>query len=168
MLIGDRIGDAAAAAGKGLAAGMVGTAAMTLSSTIEMRLRKRPASTAPADAAAKILGIEPIDDKAKARFSNLVHWAYGTSWGAVCGLLGLVAPPSLAGAGHLGAVWGSELMMLPALGVAPPAKEWGAKELAIDAFHHVVYVTATSLAYAALDRRSSGAGRPSTTTSLRQ
>jgi hypothetical protein len=42
--------------------------------------------------------------------------------------------------------------MLPALDVAPPAPEQGAKELAIDAFHHVVYVAATSLAYTAIDR----------------
>jgi hypothetical protein len=47
-----KLGDVAAAVGKGLFAGAAGTAAMTLSSTIEMRLRRRPASSAPADAAA--------------------------------------------------------------------------------------------------------------------
>jgi hypothetical protein len=30
--------------------------------------------------------------------------------------------------------------------------EWGAKEVAIDAFHHVVYAGATSVAYTLLDR----------------
>ncbi len=40
--------------------------------------------------------------------------------------------------------------MLPATGVAPPPWKWGATELAVDAVHHLVYVTATSVAYAAL------------------
>ena len=40
--------------------------------------------------------------------------------------------------------------MLPALGVAPPFWQWGAKEVAIDTFHHLVYASATSVADAAL------------------
>ncbi len=42
--------------------------------------------------------------------------------------------------------------MLLALGVAPPFWQWCAKEVAIDAFHHLVYAGATGVAYAALDR----------------
>jgi len=42
-----RIGDLAGSVGKGLAAGMVGTAAMTVSSSLEAKLRGREASTAP-------------------------------------------------------------------------------------------------------------------------
>src|SRR5918994_6904015 len=71
---GDRrmkLGDVAAAVGKGLFAGAAGTVAMTLSSTIEMKLRGRPPSSAPARAAAKLLGVEPVDEKAEARFSNI-------------------------------------------------------------------------------------------------
>lgn len=147
------MGNLAGAVGRGLFAGVVGTAAMTLSSTVEMKLRGREGSSAPADAAAKVLGVEPKGDAEKARFSNLVHWGYGTGWGAVRGLVaatGLRGPA--AGAAHLGLVWGGELAMLPALGVAPPVKEWGATELAIDALHHTVYAVATSLAFAALTR----------------
>lgn len=44
--------------------------------------------------------------------------------------------------------------MLPALGVAPPVREWGAKELAVDAFHPSVYVAGTNAAYLLLDRSS--------------
>jgi hypothetical protein len=139
----------ACAIGKGLAAGVAGTAAMTLSSTIEMRLRGRAASTAPVDAAAKVLGIASFaDDAARARFSNLVHWGYGTGWGAVRGLLGTtgLAPAAATGA-HLAAVWGNEAVMLPALDVAPPFYTWGATEVAIDVWHHVVYAAATGAAY---------------------
>lgn len=150
------MGDVAAAVGKGLFAGAVGTAAMTLSSTLEARVREREASSAPADAAAKVLGVKPEGDAEQARFSTVVHWAYGTGWGAVRGLLAALGLRGASAAGaHFAAVWGSELVMLPALEVTPPVAEWGAEELAIDAFHHVVYATATSLAYAFLDRRSS-------------
>jgi len=40
--------------------------------------------------------------------------------------------------------------MLPSLDVAPPPWEWGVKEIAVDAFHHAVYATATSVAYTAI------------------
>jgi hypothetical protein len=83
-----RLGDVAADVGKGLFAGVVGTAAMTVSSTLEMKMRGRPASNAPADAAGKVLGVEPKDEKGEARFATLVHWGYGTGWGTVRGLIG--------------------------------------------------------------------------------
>ena len=147
-----RIGEVASAVGRGLFAGAAGTAAMTLSSTLEMKVREREGSTAPADAAAKVLGIQPRDPAGKARFSNVVHWAYGTGWGAVRGLIGAAgfSGPAATGA-HFAAIWPSALVGLPALGVAPPPWKWGATELGVDAMHHLVYVTATSVAYAALD-----------------
>jgi hypothetical protein len=133
---------------KGVLAGLAGTAAMTVSSTLEEKLRGREPSTAPADAAAKVLGIQEFpSDRAKNAFSNAVHWSYGTSWGVVRAFLGrLGLPPAVASAAHFAAVWGSEQAMLPALGVSPPISEWGATEIAIDVFHHVVYVTATTAA----------------------
>jgi hypothetical protein len=137
---------------RGVVAGAIGTAAMTASSTLESKLRGREPSTAPADAAMKVLGIEGFcDDGAKSRFSNAVHWAYGTSWGVPRALLdaaGLGA--AAATAAHGGALWGSEQVMLPALGVAPPLWEWGAVEVAVDALHHLVYTVAASVAYEAL------------------
>jgi hypothetical protein len=143
----------AAALGKGLVAGFVGTVAMTVSSTLEMKLRGRPASTAPADAAAKVLAIERFaHDAARQRFATLVHWGYGTGWGAVRALLGLAGLPPVAATGaHLAVVWGSETIMLPALGVAPPFWTWGADEVAIDVWHHVVYATVTGATYELLD-----------------
>ncbi len=148
-----RVGDLASSVGKGLFAGAVGTAAMTVSSTLEMKARGRAASTAPADAAAKVLGVEPKDEAGRERFSNLVHWGYGTGWGAVRGLISAAGLEGTAAtAAHFGAVWGSEQVMLPALGVAPPLWTWGAKEVGIDAFHHLVYAGATGAAYALLNR----------------
>ena len=63
-----KLGDLAAAVGKGLFAGAAGTVAMTVSSTIEMKLRGRLPSSAPARAAAKLLGVEPVD-----AFHHLVY-----------------------------------------------------------------------------------------------
>jgi len=100
-----------------------------------------------------VLGVEPVDEEAQARFSNLVHWGYGTAWGGVRGLIAAAGLSGTTATGvHLGMVWGSEQVMLPALEVAPPLTEWGAKEIAVDALHHVVYVVATGAAYSLLDR----------------
>jgi hypothetical protein len=142
----------AADLGRGLLAGLIGTAAMTLSSTLEQKARGREASTAPADAAAKVLGIEGFcDDGAQSRFSNLVHWAYGTGWGLPRALLDRAGlAPAAATAAHGGALWGSEQVMLPALGVASPLWKWGATEVAIDAGHHLIYTVAAGAAYEAL------------------
>ncbi len=137
------------ALGKGLVAGFVGTAAMTASSTLEARLRTRNASTVPADAAQKALGIRAFqNDAAKARFSTLVHWGYGTGWGVMRGVLReLGLPPAVATAGHFATVWGSSLLMLPLLDLAPPVSAQAKEEVAIDALHHVVYAVGTAAAY---------------------
>lgn len=149
-----KIREIASSVGKGLFAGAAGTAVMTVSSTLEMKRRQRPASTVPARAAAKVLGVEPNGDHQQARFSNLTHWGYGTSWGVARGLIAAAGfKGRKAAALHYAAVQGTELVMLPSLGIGvPPAWKWGAKEVAIDAFHHLVYAGATSVAYELLER----------------
>ncbi len=150
------LGNIASDVGKGLFAGAAGTVAMTVSSTIEAKVRDRGSSSAPADAAGKVLGIQPRDEDGKARFSNVVHWSYGTSWGAVRGLLHAAGlDGAKATAAHFAAIWGSAQMMLPALDVAPPLWESPPEEIGIDAFHHAVYAAATSVAFTALERSSS-------------
>src|SRR5919201_1727955 len=146
----------ASSIGKGLVAGFVGTAAMTVSSSLEARLRHRGASSAPARATAKVLGIKEFeDDIASARFNDLSHWGYGTSWGVARGLLAAAGlSPKAATAAHGAAVWGSAQVTLPALEVAPPLVFWSKKEIAIDLWHHAVYATATGLAYRLIDDRS--------------
>ena len=144
----------ASSVGKGLVAGLVGTAAMTVSSSLEARIRHRAASSAPARATAKVLGIKEFeDDIAAARFNDLSHWGYGTMWGVVRGLLGAAGlSPRAATAAHGAAVWGSAAVTLPALEVAPPFVFWGRREVAIDLWHHAVYATAAGLAYTLIDQ----------------
>ena len=147
------LGDVAADFGKGLFAGVAGTAAMTVSSTLEMKLSGRPASQTPAEAAEAVLDVEPQDEDSEARFSNLVHWGYGTGWGGVRGLLASTGLPGpVATLAHLGLVWGAEQVVLPALNVSAPVFKYGGKATATDLLHHTVYSTATGLAYAYLDR----------------
>jgi hypothetical protein len=143
------IGSLADAVGKGLVAGFAGTAAMTVSSTLEAKLRGRAPSSAPARATAKVLGIKEFNDAvAAARFNDLSHWGYGTSWGVLRGLLGAAGMSGKAAAAtHGAAIYGAAQVTLPALEVAPPSVFWGGQEIAIDAFHHAVYAAATGLAY---------------------
>jgi hypothetical protein len=146
----------ATAVGKGLIAGLAGTAAMTVSSTVEARLRGRAPSSAPARATAKVLGIAEFeDDVAKARFNDLSHWGFGTSWGILRGLLGATGLPPTTATAHGAAVYGNSQVMLPALEIAPPSIFWAKEEIAIDALHHAVYAVAAGLTYETL---SNGAG----------
>ena len=144
----------ATAIGRGLVAGLAGTAAMTISSTVEARLRGRAFSTAPARATAKALGIREFDsDLARARWNDLSHWGYGTGWGILRGLLGVTGlSPRAATVTHGAAIYGAAQVTLPALDVVPPSIFWGAKEIAIDAFHHMVYASVTGAAHTALTR----------------
>jgi hypothetical protein len=148
----------AAELGKGLLAGLVGTAAMTVVSTLEMKARKRAASATPAKAAERVLGMKPQDERARSRLSNLVHFTYGTLWGTMRSILGRtlsaagVRNPLAPAAAHLAVVWGTELVALPRLGLTPPVREWGRKEVAIDWMHHLVYAAAVDGAYRAISR----------------
>jgi hypothetical protein len=143
------IATVADAVGKGLVAGFVGTAAMTVSSTLEAKLRGRAPSSAPARATAKVLGIKDFEDSvAEARFNDLSHWGYGTSWGVLRGLLSATGLSGHAAtAAHGAAIYGAAQVTLPALEIAPPSVFWAKEEVAIDAFHHAVYATVTGLTY---------------------
>jgi hypothetical protein len=147
------LGRFAAGAGRGLVAGVIGTAAMTISSTAESKLRHRPSSTVPSDVGGKLLGVRPRGPKEKERFSNLMHWQYGTSLGLLRAALGSLMRDPWAGAAFFGLVWSAELLMLPRLSSqASPPTEMEIKEVAVDGWHHLVYAAATSAAFTLLLR----------------
>jgi hypothetical protein len=141
-------GNIAGEMGKGLMAGAAGTLAITLSQMIEMKITKREPSKAPAEAAEKVLDILPEDEN---KFSQEVHWAYGTSWGLPRGIMGLLGLKGLpATAIHFATIYTSALLVPTSLEVAPPLEEWSVKEFAIDALHHAVYAIAAGLVYDAM------------------
>lgn len=141
----------AGAIGKGLIAGAAGTLAITLSQMIEMKITKRKPSETPAEAAEKVLEIKPETEEDKQQFSQMVHWTYGTSWGimrSVLSLLGLNGLPATAI--HFATIYSTALIMPSSLKVAPPLKEWNAKEFVTDALHHAVYVIVAGLVFDAM------------------
>ena len=152
-----------AALGRGLLAGLVGTAAMTVSSTIEAKASGRGASTPPAPGSAarsgptsffcpsnasSVVGIKPTDAAGEARLNSIAHWGYGTTWGIARGALDLLRLRGrVASLVHFCAVLGAEQILLPALGVSKPTPSYGAAAFATDTLHHGVYAVTTGLAY---------------------
>lgn len=136
---------------RGLLAAFLGTAAMTISSTTEMYHRGRPPSVTPGTAGNKVLalfGIQPRRGQQLQVLGTAVHWIYGTLWGFAFwalmdpGLGGLDL--AVAGPAYFLLVWGVALAGLPATGLTPPFWRWGAREVAIDGWHHLVYAAGTA------------------------
>lgn len=146
-------GRIAAALGKGLVAGVVGTAAMTAAQAFEMRITGRQGSDVPAQAVETVAGVEPTDEASEARLNVAAHWGYGTALGALRGVLGLtrLSAPSATGV-HFAVIYGLQQAMLPALGVAEPTWRYGRQAVAMDVGFHAVYAAAAGTAYAWLDR----------------
>jgi hypothetical protein len=150
------LGELGAAIGKGLLAGLAGTAAITLSQMIEMKITGRKPSEAPVKVASETTGVKPANEEQKEKVSQEIHWAYGTSWGIARGIIGLTGLKGPAATLlHFATVWGTAMVMLPAFKAAPPVTEEDPQAIAIDGLHHAIYAIATSLAYEALDSGSS-------------
>ena len=133
---------------KGLLAGLVGTAAMTISETLEMKLTRRQPSTVPGQVGVALLGLSPRTEGEMESLSGRVHWGHGVAMGAARGLIALTGLGGLAAtAAHFAVVWGGDAALYAALGIAPPPWRWRSQELATDLFHKGVYAAATGAAY---------------------
>ncbi len=157
-----------ASVGKGLLAGVAGTAVMTGYQLGVAKLRGQPLSTpvpekwadAPAPAqvakkAARALGEgSRVTRRDVPRLTNVMHWLYGSTWGIVYGAVaGAVEPRPVTGGVLFGTgVWGSSYAELVPLGIYEPPWKYPAKDLALDLSYHLVYGVAVAGAYAALDR----------------
>ncbi len=140
------------AVGAGLAAGLIGAVAMTISETVEARLIKREASTVPGRVGAKLSG-HGEDPAAVNRLNAPVHWTHGISLGAVRGLLGLTPlGPVGATVVHYGMVWGGDALLYRSLGIAPWPWEWQGRELITDLSHKCVYAVVTGASFQLLRR----------------
>lgn len=133
---------------RALLAAVLGTAAMTLSSTTEMQWRGRAPSTVPGKAANKLLrlvGVPTLEGRTLDILSTWTHWVYGTAWGIVFWAYHVVLDLNLVATGVLFfiTVWGAAQVNYGLLKLVPPFWTWGAKDVAIDLFHHTVYVGGT-------------------------
>jgi uncharacterized membrane protein len=141
------------AAGLGLAAAAVGTAAMTSAQVWLYAITGGQESEAPAKVGEKILGALGVKVRKEQRpaLNTAMHALYGTSWGLPFGVLfGRGGPTGPAKGLVFGLnVWLASLVELPALGVAPPPWMQPPAALAQDLAFHLVYGTATAAAYEA-------------------
>lgn len=143
----------ASSIGRGVVAGFVGTAAMTITKSIEARVRQRDLSTIPGEAVERVFGLQARTTQDQLRFSNTVHFAYGTAWGVDRGLLGAAGftgvPASLI---HFGLTWGATLVLLSRSHATPSLRKWGIKELSWHGFHYLIYAFVTGIVYDFLER----------------
>ena len=134
--------------GRGMAAGMVGTVAMTaFQKLVEMPITGRGDSYAPADLAEKLL---PLSSK-RGRERNLrnyaTHFALGAGWGAaraLVGRAGLSGQPAAVSVFAL--MYPGDLAIVAGLDLDDP-KEWSARDWAIDTVDKFVLALATGIAY---------------------
>ena len=144
--------------GKGLLAGIVGTAAMTAAQTVAQKVQSSDASEssgsadpwaeapAPAQVAKRIghdiLGLDLSRDLIPAA-TQAMHWAYGISWGVLYGLANRrdVSRKPVARRGmQFGlVVWAMSYAQLVPLGIYEPPWRYPIRELATDLGYHVAY-----------------------------
>lgn len=162
------------AIGKGLLAGVVGTAAMTAWQELAAKLQspsgkegakpdrstQDPWEIAPAPArVAKLIGERAFHLEVPAEkigfLTNAMHWGTGTGWGAAYGLLAATRGGSNLGDGFAFGtlVWGASYAQLVPLGIYEPPWKYPSRVLALDVSYHLVYGTATALAFAVLSDR---------------
>jgi hypothetical protein len=142
-----------AAAGLGLVAGAVGTAAMTSAQVWVYGLTGGEGSEAPRVVGEKILGHFGVKVRKEQRpaLNTATHALYGTSWGLLFGVVwGRGRPPGPDKGAVFGLnVWLASLVELPALGIATPPWKQSPVALAQDLGFHLVYGAATAAAYEA-------------------
>jgi len=84
--------------------------------------------------------------------ANIVHWIYGTSWGAVYGLIEeSVEQPVISGLALASTVVATDYTLLPAMNLYKPPWRYPASTLGKDFGHHLVYGLAVAGAYKAID-----------------
>jgi hypothetical protein len=148
----------------GVLAGAAGTAAMTLHQKIRQRLSQPdgesepsgdsdPWKSAPAPAQVGKLGLEalglgPVSPGAIPVLTQVMHWSYGSLWGAV--YAGLRLPGPLFGL----AVWAASYAQLVPLGIYDPPWEYSPGAIADEIGYHLTYGTALALSFRGLQSRA--------------
>jgi hypothetical protein len=154
--------------GRGLAAGLAGTAAMTgvqlaarkargerLDTPVPRTWAEAPAPAQVAKRAAEAVGRgRQVTKRHVPLLANGMHWLYGAAWGAGYGALAHTLRPDPLTAGPLFGVgvWAAAYGELVPLGIYEPPWRYPASELALDLAYHLVYGVAVAGSFAALER----------------
>jgi len=137
-----------AALGRGVVAGVAGTAVMTaFQKLVEMPLTGRPDSYAPASFAEKVLPVRPTTSEGRNRLNYGTHFALGTLWGSAYGLAaraGLRGPRAVAVV--FGVVYSGDVLLNTALGLYRPST-WSRQDWAVDVVDKLVQAAATGAVY---------------------
>jgi uncharacterized membrane protein YagU involved in acid resistance len=152
----------AAAVLQGLAAGAIGNAVFTLYQRFaqgggEKQEPPRDWSETPEPAqvgrrVAEGVFQQEVPLEQAGLVTQVVHWLYGTCWGAFYGLVQeSVEQPVASGVALAGAVVATDYTLLPAMNLYKPPWRYPASTLAKDFGHHLVYGLSVAGAYRALD-----------------
>ena len=145
---GTRNASAAAMIGRGILAGVAGTAVMTaFQKFVEMPLTGRVDSYAPADFAQRVLPVHPSSAQDRYRLNYVTHFALGGMWGTA---YGIAASAGLRGQSAVNAVFAAvytgDVALNTALGLYQPT-QWSAQDWAIDLVDKYVQAYATGLIF---------------------
>jgi hypothetical protein len=162
---------------RGIAAGVVGTGAMTLTQTLPARLQSSAGgsaddetsrqqgpqdpweqASAPAKVAKRISeGIfhHEVPPERIPLLTHGMHWSYGTGWGPVYGLaLGRAdAAPLRHGLLFGTAVWALSYVQLVAMGIYELPWKYARKDIAMEVGYHLAYGVGVAATFRLLDRR---------------
>jgi hypothetical protein len=129
---------------RGLVAGAIGVAAMTLAEKLEQALTGRPNSYVPAHTLERLLGLPHRPDHERLLLNWAMHWGQGIVLGAVRALM--------AQHGYRGPVGSflylnlrllNDQTLENATGVGAPPWTWPVDEQVIDLVHKAIYAYAT-------------------------
>jgi uncharacterized protein YndB with AHSA1/START domain len=144
---------AAGALARGVVAGLAGAATMSVSTNVEMRVRGRKPSDAPAKTIERLLGTKIRGRRKRLRAAAAGHVVASLGVGLARGVMDAAGvPPAAAAAGTGALAMLPELVVVPATGAAPPPWQWSPDEAAVSVLHHGVYVGTVVGVYAALAR----------------
>ncbi len=153
---------------RGIVAGAAGTAVLTAYQLVESKIggsedgggEEGPPSWENAPEPAKV-GKRIIEGVFKREVSvdqiglltNVMHWTYGSAWGAAYGLTrGTWPGRALSGGLAFGTtVWGSDYVLLPAMKLYKPMWKYPPASLAKDWARHLTYGLGVARAYRALE-----------------
>ncbi len=163
-----------AAVSRGLAAGVIGTAAMTVAQELSARLRSSgegggggaqeessdpwEQASAPAKVAKRVgEGVfqRQVSSDLIPVLTHATHWGYGTGWGTVYGILAGSAdrPWSLRAGMAFGAgVWVMSYVQLVPMGLYELPWKYPASDVAMELGYHLVYGAAAGAGFRALTR----------------
>jgi putative membrane protein len=137
----------------GLLGGVIAAGAMSLvhkgfgAQSAEQQ-QSEDATVRVADGVPRWLANRPVPDDKKPLAGSIVHYAFGAGVGALYGGVAELAPTVTVGLGlPFGvAVWlGAHVMMVPALGLAPPPTRQPASKESLEFFLHLVYGAVTEV-----------------------